>query len=269
MNRNLFKKEMRMNLPNLIIWMAVIILLMSVTMSAYPIFLENQAKILDLMKLFPEGMLQFKGISNVNDLLSVFGFYTANNLIYMMVLGSVFSIVLSSNILLKEEYNNTAEYLLSRPISRSEVFLSKLAVIVLNIFLLNLVTAFAGFVSIELVKSGPFSIKAFLILSFNTMLLTYLFGALGLFISTLIRRAKPFTVFGIALVLIFYFIYNIAKIAESVAFIGYVSPFYYVDADAINPDPGVKIGTLAYFVGISVLLTALSYWIYKKKDIYT
>ena len=47
----------------------------------------------------------------------------------MMVLGSIFAIVLSSNILLKEEYNKTAEYLLTRPLTRSEIFFSKLAVI--------------------------------------------------------------------------------------------------------------------------------------------
>ena len=64
----------------------------------------------------------------------------------MMVLGSIYAIVLSSNILLKEEYNKTAEYLLTRPLTRSEIFLSKLAVLFINIFLLNLVTSLAGFI---------------------------------------------------------------------------------------------------------------------------
>ena len=78
--------------------------------------------------------LQFKGISNFSDLLSVLGFYAVNNVIYMMVLGSIFAIVLSSNILLKEEYNKTAEYLLTRPLTRSEIFFSKLAVLFLHVF---------------------------------------------------------------------------------------------------------------------------------------
>jgi ABC-type transport system involved in multi-copper enzyme maturation permease subunit len=37
----------------------------------------------------------------------------------MLVLGSIYSIVLSSGILLKEEYNKTAEFLLAWPLSRS------------------------------------------------------------------------------------------------------------------------------------------------------
>jgi ABC-2 type transport system permease protein len=79
-----------------------------------------------MMNLVPKGALQFKGISNFSDLLSVLGFYSVNNIIYMMVLGSIFAIVLSSNILLKEEYNKTAEYLLTRPLTRTEIFFSKL-----------------------------------------------------------------------------------------------------------------------------------------------
>jgi ABC-2 type transport system permease protein len=152
MNKNLFLKELRMNSLSLILWMIAITLLISLTMSVYGTFVENQSKILGMMNLVPKGALQFKGISNFNDLLSVLGFYAVNNIIYMMVLGSIFAIVLASNILLKEEYNKTAEYLLTRPLTRSEIFFSKLAVISLYVFLLNLITSLAGLICIELVK---------------------------------------------------------------------------------------------------------------------
>ena len=153
-NSNLFFKEMRINSLSLIVWMLIITLLTGITMSFYAIFMENEAKIAGLLTIIPKGALQFKGVSNFDDLLSVLGFYSANNVIYMMVLGSIFAIVLSSNILLKEEYNKTAEYLMTRPVTRSEIFLSKLTVIFLNVFILNIVATLTGFISIELVKNG-------------------------------------------------------------------------------------------------------------------
>jgi ABC-2 type transport system permease protein len=269
MNRNLFLKELKRNASGLITWMIVITLLISVTMSVYQTFMENQSKILGMISLVPKGALQFKGISNFDDLLSVLGFYAANNVIYMMVLGSIYAIVLSSNILLKEEYNKTAEYLLTRPVTRSEVFFSKLAVLLLYIFLLNLVTVLAGFICIEIVKSSPFSIKSFLILSLYTLLLNILFGTIGLFMSTLVKRAKPITTFSIGLVLIFYFIYTLSKITESIAKIGYLSPFKYVNTDVINPAYKLELLNLSFFTGISLLLIGLSFRIYKRKDIYT
>lgn len=269
MNRNLFVKEMRRNAFSLLLWMIVIILLISVTMSVYRTFVENQSKILGMMSLVPKGALQFKGISDFNDLLSVLGFYAANNVIYMMVLGSIFAVVLSSNILLKEEYDKTGEYLLTRPLTRSEIFFSKLAVLSLHVFLLNLVASLTGFICMELVKSGPFSIKAFLILSLYTLLLNILFGAIGLFLSTLVKRPKPITTFSIGLVLVFYFVFTLSKITEGAETIGYLSPFKYVKMDAINPAYGLDPWHLLYFAGISLLLVGLSYRLYRRKDIYT
>lgn len=268
MNRNLFLKEMRRNASGLITWLIVITVLITITMSVYRTFMENQSKITGMLTLIPKGALQFKGISNFNDLLSVLGFYAANNVIYMMVLGSIFAIVLSSNIVLKEEYDKTAEYLLTRPVTRSEIFFSKLAVVGLNVFLLNLVTALAGFICMELVKKGPFSVTSFLILSLYTLLLNLLFGSIGLFMSTLVRRAKPITTLAIGMVLIFYFIHTLSKITESISAIGYISPFRYVDMNVVSPSYRLDIWHLAYFIGISLFLTGLSYRIYKRKDIY-
>lgn len=269
MNGNLFLKELRKNVIALIFWMAVITFLISVTMSAFPAFLENQTKIMGLLHILPKGVLQFKGISNTGDLLSVLGFYAINNVIYMMVLGSIFSIVLASGILLKEEYEKTAEYLLTRPVTRSEVFFSKLSVVFLNIFLLNMVTALAGFISMELVKQGPYQISSFLILSLYTFFLNLLFGSVGLFISTVIKRAKPVTTFSVGLVLFFYFIFTFSKITDKAADIGYLSPFKYVDVEAIKANYHLNPWNLAYFIGISLLLIFLSYRLYLRKDIYT
>jgi len=269
MNSNLFIKEMRRNIVSLVIWTVIIILLISVTMAVYPTFLANQSQVLGMMSLVPKGALQFKGISNFNDLLSPLGFYASNNLVFMMVLGSVFAIVLGSNILLKEEYNKTAEYLLTKPLSRGEIFLSKLAVVFLNIFLLNLFSSVAGLTALELVQKGGFSIRAFLILSVYSLLLNLFFGASGLFISTLVKRAKPVTTLTIGLVLIFYFIYTISKISGSASQIGYISPFKYVGVDVINPQYRLEPLSVLYFAGITLLLGFLSYRIYLKKDIYT
>jgi ABC-2 type transport system permease protein len=268
MNKNLFLKEMRKNALSLILWMIVITLLISVTMSVYRTFLENQSKVMGMMSLVPKSALQFKGISNFSDMLSVLGFYSVNNVIYMMLLGSIFAIVLSSNILLKEEYNKTAEYLLTRPLTRSEIFFSKISVVALHVFFLNFVTAFAGFICMELVKKGPFSVKAFIILSVYTFLLNLLFGAIGLFMSTLVKRSKPITTFSIGMVLIFYFIHTISKITVSISKIGYLSPFKFASIDAINPAYKLDPLNLFYFVGLTLILTGLSYRLYTRKDIY-
>lgn len=268
MNKNLFIKEFKGNAASLLIWTVVITVLISLTMSVYGTFLENNSKILAMMSILPKGALQFKGISNIDDLFSVLGFYSANNVIYMMVLGSIYAIVLSSNILLKEEYNKTAEYLLSWPLTRREVFTGKSAVVFLNVVLLNIVTAAAGFISMMIVRTEAFSVSAFLILTLYTLLLNLLFVAVGLFMSTLVKRSRPITTLSIGLVLILYFLYTLSKITESLSKIGYISPFKFVNLDTVNPEYRIEFRNMIYFIGLSLILTILSYRLYKRKDIY-
>jgi ABC-2 type transport system permease protein len=269
MNKNLFLHELRRNLSSLITWTIVICILVSVTLSFYRTFTENQGKIAGMMSILPKGAMAIKGISKLSDMFSILGFYSVNNLIYMMVLGSIYSIVLSSNIILKEEYNKTAEYLLSKPMSRSEIFTTKFIVFFVNVLLLNIVVAMVGLIGIELVRTGPYGLKAYFVFSFYTLLLNYLFGAIGFFISSLVKRARAITTFNIAIVLIFYFIFSLSKIPESGSKIGYLSPFKYVNIEVSSPSYGMDFWRLSYFIGISGILLLLSYLIYKKKDIYT
>ncbi|MDP4223615.1 MAG: ABC transporter permease subunit [Bacteroidota bacterium] len=268
MNGNLFAKEMKRALTGLLLWMLIITILIAITMSIYPTFLQNQQKVFGMLNLIPKGVLQFKGFSNINDLLLALGFYASNNVIYMMVLGSIFAIVLGSNILLKEEYNKTAEYLLAKPLTRREIFLTKLSVLSVNIILLNLVTSTAGFTFLTVVDKEPFSIRAFMVLSFYTFLLNILFGIIGLFISTLIRRARPVTAFSIGLVLIFYFVYTLSKITESISRLGYISPFNYVDLKVTSPGYHIEPVNLSVFILLSLILGIFSYRLYLRRDIY-
>jgi ABC-2 type transport system permease protein len=269
MNKNLFFKEIKRNAFSLIMWMIVISILIFFTMSFYRTFIKNQQQIIGMMGIMPSGILKFRGITNLSDLFSILGFYAANNTIYMMLLGSVYAIVLSANILLKEEYHKTAEFLLSKPITRGEVFITKWAILTMNIILLNLVADLVGLISIEVFKTGSYSIKSYLLLSFDTLLLNFLFGSIGLFISTLIKRPKPITTFSIGIVLILYFLFNISRITPSAEKFGYLSPFKYIDTNVLAPGYGIDIWHMFYFISGALVLTVLSYQIYRRKDIFT
>jgi|AMWB02.1.fsa_nt_gi ABC-2 type transport system permease protein len=268
MNRNLFLRELRSNAVSLLIWTSVITALTALTMSFYGVFPENNEKILAMISIIPEGTLQFKGISDVDDLFSVLGFYSANNVIYMLVLGSIYSIVLASGILLREEYNKTAEFLLAWPLSRSDIFFSKAAVVFLNVLAINIVTAVVGYITLEIVKREPYSTDAFIIMSVYTMLLNLFFASLGLLMSTLVKRARPITTLSIGLVLILYFIFTISNITEGLSFTGYVTPFKFVGMDTLGPDYRLEFISVLYFCGLSLLLTFSAFRLYRRKEIY-
>jgi ABC-2 type transport system permease protein len=268
MNQNLFRKEFRRNLLSLVIWTGIICILVIFTMSLYHTFTQNRKQIMGLLVFIPDAILKFRGVSNMEDIFSVLGYYSANNIVYMLLLGSIYSIVLSFNILLKEEYGKTAEYLLTKPVSRTEIISTKLLVVIVNILLLNIITSVAGYLSMNAVKTTPFNTGSFFILCIYTLFLNLLFAAAGLFLSVLIRRARPSTTMAIGLVLVCYFLYNISKIADSAKMLGYLSPFSYVKVDVLDKNYGLDPSHVVYFLGISVCLFVASFLLYKRKDIY-
>lgn len=269
MNSILFFMEMRRNLRSLAIWSAVIGLLTFFTMSFFRTFLVYQEQITSMVQLVPAMAMKMRGFANITDIFSVIGFYTANNLIYMMLMGSIFAIVLCSNIVLKEEYGKTAEYLMSRPLHRSEIFITKTALAFLNIFLLNLVVTLIGFAACLIYRKGAFDVHAFVVISFYTLLLNLFFGALGVFISVIMRRARPITSFCVALVMVLYFLYTISRMSGIDGTFGYISPFKWVNLDVLSPGYGIELSRLAAFLGATVLVVIAAGFIYRRKDILT
>jgi putative exporter of polyketide antibiotics len=69
--------------------------------------------------------------------------------------------------------------------------------------------------------------------------------------------------------LFFYFIYTLSRITESAAKLGYLSPFRFVNVNAISPAYNLDLWDRLYFTGISFLLIGISYRLYRRKDIYT
>ena len=261
--------ELRRNVRSLLLWSSVIGLLIFFTMSFFRTVLQYQQQIAGMVQLVPAVAIKMRGFSNISDIFSVLGFYTANNLIYMMLLGSIYAIVLSSNILLKEETGKTAEYLMSRPVSRREIFTTKLAMVFLNIIVLNLLAALIGFISIMIYKKGAFETEPFLVISFYTLLLNFLFGALGLFISVMLKRARTITSFCVGLVLVLYFIYTISRMSGVDGTFGYISPFKWININVLSKSYGIELWSTVAFIGVSAMMIVASGVIYRRKDILT
>jgi ABC-2 type transport system permease protein len=261
--------ELRRNLRSLIIWTLLISFLIFFTMSFFRTFLKYQEQIAGMIQVVPQVALKARGFGNIEDFFSVLGFYAANNIIYMMLLGSIYSIVLCSHIFMKEEYDKTAEFLMSRPLSRDTVFLTKVALAFIFIAVLNTLAAIVSLISIQVFKTGSFNLKPFLILTMYTFFLNWLFGAAGIFISAVIRRTRPMTFFSVGLVMICYFIYSISRMSGVNGDFGYLSPFKFVSIDILSPSYIVEFWRVAYFIFMILLLSGLSFFIFRRKDILT
>jgi ABC-2 type transport system permease protein len=221
-------------------------------------FLENP---------FMKNMMTAFGAS-VDMWTNVLGFYSTRNAMFIMLIGSFFSILLAGKILAREEQEKTAEFLLSKPVTRLEVVRSKLAVFLTHLLLLNIVILIIGFLSLEIFKGdSQYNFKAFFIHWCYALLLMLTFGAIGLFLSLLIKRGRPITNLSIGIIVGAYFIDILSRVTPSADKFGYLSPFKFVDGGVMLPDYALVGWRVMYFLGVSLVFIAFTFVLYKKKDI--
>ena len=270
LNKNIYFKELKFHRTSFIIWCLSFIVLILLDMAFYPILMKD-----DFMKQiavifenpFLESLMTAFG-ATLDGFTNVLGFYTARNTMFILLLGSFFSILLAGKILAQEEHEKTAEFLLSKPVTRSEVVWSKLAAFFSLLLTLNIIILITGYISIEIFKGdSEYRLAAFFIHTFYCFLLMLTFGAVGLLLSLWIKRGRPTTNISIGIVLGGYIIDAASKITPSLDKIGYLSPFKFIDSSILDPDYRLMWWRLLYFLGLSLVLFTLTFVIYKKKDI--
>lgn len=262
----IFKRELKRNLKSLIIWSVVLSGLILLTLSIYPQFAEQQNEMNKLLESYPEPIKKVFGMNELN-LGELMGFYGVE--IYMMttLLGSIYSAILASNILAKEENEKTIEFLLSKPVGRSRIVTEKLLGVFVNILILNGVSTITSIIGFQFADDPDVPTDTFTLLAVATILLHLTFGAIAFMLSSMLKKTRSIMSVSLGIVLAAYFMNVMAGISEDLEVLKYFSPFKYVDAAQIINDN--KLEPLYMFIMAAVIFISVitSYMVYRKKDI--
>lgn len=261
----IFAREFKRNQKALLIWTVVISGLVVWLLSIYPQFAEKQATMEKLLEAYPESMQKAFGMDKLS-FGTLIGFYGIE--IYMMttLLGSIYASMLASNIVAKEENEKTIEFLLSKPVTRSEIIAQKLLLVIVNILILNGMTTIATVIGFQFTEHADVPYQTFMILVIACVLLHLTFAAISFMFSTMMKKTRNILSLSLGIVLISYFFNVMAGISEDLDFLKYISLFKYIDAANIIND---TFDILYFFImGAIILLCILvAFMIYKKKDI--
>lgn len=267
---NIYRWELKRYRTSTIVWCVSIGGLIVLGMAFFPLMVQDEVMqhITAFLETgFMKSLMTAFG-ADVASLTNVLGFYCTRNAMFFQILGSFFSIMLASKILAREEHDKSAEFLLSKPVTRVQVLSSKFLAYLTYLVILNVVIVAVGFISLEMFKSGTdYRVSAFLTHHFYTFLLMLVFGALGLFVSLLIRRGRPMTNIAIGIVMGTYFFDFLSKITPAADKLGYISPFKFIDTGVMRIDYGLDWWRVLYFAAVSIVLIAATFGMYKKKDI--
>ena len=224
----MFKRELKINFKNFIIWTSILIVLFLVVFLVYPsIITSENIKMMDeLMKMFPEEMLKAFNM-DITSIDSAFGWLKTEGFIFVLLITGIYSGILGSNILLKEENDKTIEYLNSLPIKRINIVSNKILCGIIYIISMVLIVALFNFIGLSL--SGDFDKKSYLLLSITPIFSSIVIFALCLFISTFTHKTKKTLGISLGIVFISYFLQIISELNEKTEFLKYVSIFTLAD----------------------------------------
>ncbi|ANB60984.1 ABC transporter permease subunit [Anoxybacteroides amylolyticum] len=262
----IFMREWKRNIKSLLVWSTVLGGLVLLTLSVFPQFAEQQKEMTKLLESLPKSMVKAFGMDQLN-IGNFMGYYGIR--VYMMttLLGSIYATILGANIVAKEESEKTIEFLLSKPLTRSRIITEKWLVVVVNILALNAAAVLSSLFGFHIAKGHEVSIKTFVLLTIATILLHVTFGAVAFLLSTMMRKTRNTLSISLGLVLVAYFLHIMSGISEDLEFLKYFTPFKYVDAAPIINNE--QLEPLYVFIMAAVILfsVAMSYVVYKKKDI--
>ncbi|MCT4593827.1 MAG: ABC transporter permease [Anaeromicrobium sp.] len=261
---NIFTREMKAHGKSLIIWCIGMVSMIGSGMGKYAGYSSSGESINDILAIFPKSLLSIMGISSF-DLSTAMGFYGVTFL-YLLLIASTHAVMLGANIIGKEERDKTAEFLLVKPVSRSEIITSKLLAAFLNIIILNLITFTGSIVVVNYFNEDGTILRNMITLMVGMLGLQIIFLSIGSFIASVSRNYKKAYSVATGVVLTTFVLYMVINMYDRLENLKYLTPFKYFEAQSIILGKGIDFVFIIWSIVIIGLSLAGTYVFYNKRD---
>ncbi|KAF0106811.1 MAG: hypothetical protein FD146_2403 [Anaerolineaceae bacterium] len=265
MNANIYRHEFRIRLKSVIIWSLALTFLIAFYFAMFPVFADQAALMNELLAKYPPELRAAFGMDNM-DLSTVLGFYS---FIFMFV--QLCLAIQAGNygfgLVSIEESELTADFLLSKPVSRAQVLTSKLLAALTSLTLTNLVVWVSSFVAIALFRGEhEYEPGTLILLLLSIVIFQLFFLSVGLVISLLVKRVRSVTPYALGLGFGSYVLSAFSGVFGAVA-LELITPFKHLDAASIVKHAAYDTPLVLLNVAVTLVALAVSYWLYIRRDI--
>ncbi len=266
MNKYIFQHEFRSRVGSIITWSASVAALIILFFSIFASFADQAELLNDMMDKFPPELLTAFGMTGI-DFSTVVGYYS---LLFLFV-QLCFAIQASNygvGLVSIEESELTADFLLTKPVSRSEIFNSKLLAAIASLLLTNLAAWVSTFLAIEMFRAGrEYDPGLLALLLGGAVLFQLFFLSVGVIISLLVKRVRSVTPYALGLSFGMYVLGAFSGL-EGVSLLEFLTPFKHFDVNYAVQNQGYDIPLVLLNVAVTLAAGAASYWLYLRRDIH-
>lgn len=263
---NVFLHEVKANSKTTIGWIFSLCSMTGVFMLFFPLLQTEMDAFLGMLDNFPPAFKAAFGF-NTEVFNSALGYYTFT-FTYAALFGAIQAMNFGIGILSKEERERTADFLMTKPVSRPAVFTSKTLCAIVLMVITNIVYTAVALTVVVSYSGKALDISKFLLINASLLFLQLVLFAIGLTISVMLKKIKSVLPVSLGLVFMFFAISAFAVTSKDDK-LRYLTPFQYFKVDNIVFGDGyeTRFVVLACVLFVSAMITA--YGLYRRRDIHS
>ncbi len=262
---HVFLRELRSRKWGLLFWCLGIVALVASGMAKYAAYQTAGQSITSLLDQFPRTLQIVFGLSGF-DLTKASDFFGVLFL-YIALMATVHAVLLGSDLIAKEERDETAEFLFVKPISRSSVITAKLLAGLVNLIILNMATLVSSIVFVNYFNKHGSITGDVLVLMAGLFFLQLLFFFIGMAVAAVSRKPKSSASLAGSVLLVTFILSFLINFNNKLDFLKYFTPFKYFDAKALLSSHSLD----PVYVGLSLVIIAAliftTYSAYNRRDL--
>ena len=262
---NMYLHELKAYRKSTIIWTCSLVLIVILFLSMFPAISKDAADFKKLMEGYPEALRKAIGIS-IDSFFNILGFYSYI-FIYIGLCGSIQAMNLGTSIISKEVRDKTADFLLTKPVTRSQIMTAKLLAVLTSLVITNVVYLAAAFLMATAVKTEDFSLKIFFMISITLFFVQLIFMVLGVIISVMLPKIKSVLPITLGTVFGFFMVGMLSSTVGDKAS-RFLIPFKYYDTAYIIKNSSYEVSFIIVEMIFIIVTIFASYLIYDKKDVH-
>jgi len=265
MNANIYRHEFRVRLKSVVIWSLSLMAIIFFYYSIFPMFADQAELMNEFLARYPQELRAAFGMDRM-DLATVLGFYSFTFMFAQLCL-AIQAANYGFGLVSIEENELTADFLLSKPVSRAQVMTSKLLAALTSLTITNLVVWVSSFVAIALFRGGrEYETSTLLLVLLSIVIFQLFFLSVGLVISLLVKRVRSVTPYALGLGFGTYVLSAFSGIFGDVK-LELITPFKHIDVATIVQQGAYDTPLVLLNVAVTLIALAASYWLYIRRDI--
>lgn len=261
----IYLRELARNRKPFIIWTICLVLSDVLMMLFFPLVYDQSKQFNEMMRQFPETLTSALNLDilNFSDVLNFFAYEFQ----YIILFGGIFAMIFGAGALSREEDEKTIEFLMAKPVTRTNIVSAKLLGVLTYLVLFNIIMAIGNIMVFEAVKKDSYSIKLLLLVILGNFLAQVTFAAIGFLISVFVVKSKSVLSVSLGVVLGTYFLSFASAVSDNLENLKYLTPFKYVNPAELLENERIETVYLVIMLCVIVLSAALTYFFYNKKNI--